>query len=477
MKMLDNFGIVKKATFVSLSRIVNLLGLLIITIILARYFSKSEFASYDQLWLIFNTITPIISFAFTSSIYFFGARDNAVEYITNIFLTLLTAGAILTLSLFLLKAEISSLFNNVLFAKNFPYFAPFLLFSIPSLILDAILVLKSEFKKLLLVSSITISFYFLTVIFCVLLKKDTSFIFAGLSTIAFGRLIYTAYMIKSFNEKKSRFKFSISTLSEITSYTIPLMLGHISASLSRQVDKYIIASNFNTELYATYTIAAKELPIVPVITSSFIAVVLPEISKLHKVGKNSEIAKLLNDVVKSTSILIIPTFVYLMLFSKEFILVLFSDKYIGSVPIFRVYLFFLLTRVLVFSPVLSSLGRQKVYMFVSLFDLILNVLLGLVFVKLFGLLGPAIAVVTSTYFEAILMLFFISRALNRISLSQILPFNFIFKIFIFSLVSALISFFIGKLFEDLILKFILSAISFAIIYFLTLRLWSLMFKI
>ncbi len=475
--MLDNSNILKKAGLVSLSRIVNIVGLLIITIILARYFSKSEFASYDQLWLIFNTITPIISFAFTSSIYFFGARDNAGEYITNIFLTLLIAGTILTLSLFLLKTEIASLFNNALFKKNFPYFAPFLLFSIPSLILDAILVLKSEFKKLFLLSSITIFFYLFTVILCVFMKKDTAFIFTGLSMVSFARFIYTIFMLKNFNETNSRFKFSISTLSDIIAYTVPLMFGHISASLSRQVDKYIIASNFNTELYATYTIGAKELPIVPVITSSFVSVILPEISKLHKDGKSSEIAKLLNDVIKSTSIFIIPTFTYLMFFSKEFVLLLFSDKYIDSVPIFRVYLFFLLTRILVFSPVLSSLGKQKVYMFVSFFDLALNFSLGLIFVKLFKLLGPAIAVVTSTYFEAILMLFFISRALNRVSLSQILPFKFIFKIFIFSLVSGLISFFVGILFRNLILKFALSAILFAGIYFLSLRLLGLRFKI
>ncbi len=470
-------GIVKKAGFVSLSRIVNLLGLLIITIILARYFSKEEFASYDQLWLIFNTITPIISFAFTSSIYFFGAYDNSTEYITSIFLTLLIAGLILTSLLFLLKSEIALLFNNALFEKDFPYFAPFFLFSIPSLILDAILVLKGKFRKLLLISSLTIFFYLLIVALCVILRKDASFIFTGLSIIAFARLIYTAYTIKNLPGANFNFKFSILKFNEVITYTFPLMLGHISASISRQIDKYIIASNFNTELYATYTIGAKELPIVPIITSSFVSVILPEISKLHRSGENSKIAKLIRNVVKSTSLLIIPIFAYLLFFSKEFVLILFSDKYIESVPVFRVYLFFLLTRVLVFSPVLSSLGRQKVYMFVSLLDLVLNFSLGLIFVKIFGLIGPAIAVVSSTYVEAILMLFFISKALNRVSLKDIFPFKFIFKISIFTFASAVLCYFVGSFLDNLILKFVLTAGLFAIVYFSILRLAGFKFKI
>lgn len=459
-----NLTIVKKAGFVSLSRLINLLGLLLITIILARYLSKPEFASYDQFWLIYNTFFPVLSFAFTSSVYFFGARENAGKYITAMLLFLTLAGFILTLSLFLLRFEIAKFLNNPQFHKEFLKFAPFFLFSLPSLMLDAILVLKNEFKRLFTITNFTVIAYVGVVALTISLEQGISFIFIGFSLISILRFIYTWYLIrKSFNEKlETMFPY----LKEILLYTAPLIVGHISALISRQVDKYIIANNFSSDLYATYAIGAKELPIIPLITSSFASVIFPEISKLHSAGRNSEIVHLVKDVVKSTSLIIIPIFSFLIFFSQEFILILFSKKYLDSTAIFRIYLFFLPVRILVYSSILSALGRQKIYMLVSFLDLVLNLVLGTTLVKVIGLLGPAIAVVVSTYVEAFIMLFFISKTLGKSNPFEILPAKFIILIFAFSLFSSFLCYLLGSLIENAILKFILMGGLFTSLYLL-----------
>ncbi len=465
-----NLTIMKKAGFISLSRAVNLLGLLITTIILARYFSKSEFASYDQPWLIFNTITPIISFAFTTSIYFFGARENSGEYIKSIFLILTVAGFTLTLFLFFLRFEISTLLNNSEFAPNFIYFAPFLLFSIPSLLLDAILILKDQFKRLFIVTLATISSYLLVIVLAIFLKQNIPFIFTGLSIISFARFIYSGYAIKRFFsfQTSGGIRNLISHIDEILMYSILLIIAYIAGSLSRQIDKYIVANNFPAELYAIYTIGAKELPIVPLITSSFTAVIFPEISRLYNSGKNSEIVKLANDAIKSTSIVIIPIFAYLLFFSKEFILILFSEKYVESVAIFRIYLFFLPIRILIYGPILSALGRQKIYMLVSFLDLTLNLTLGIILVKVIHIIGPAVAVVASTYIEAFLMLFFISRILGS-KLNQLLPIKFLLMLFLSTFASVFLCHLAGSLIPSLILRFLITGGIFTFVYLVILR--------
>ncbi len=465
----NDLAVVKKAGLVSLSRVINLLGLLITTIILARYLTKAEFASYDQMWLIFNTITPIISFAFTSSIYFFGAKERSSEYIKSVFLFLTVVGLFLGVSLFLFSHEISSLLNNPHFATNLLYFAPFLIFSIPSLTLDAILILKTEFKKLFLVTALTVLSYLTVVIFTVLLERDIFFIFSGLSIISFARFVYSGYEVKkSFGCDFKTCNFT-SHLKEILAYTTPLMLGHISASLSRQVDKYIIANNFPAELYAIYTVGAKELPLVPLVTSSFISVIFPEISKLYGLGENSKIANLINNVIRTTSLIIIPIFSYLLFFSKEFVLLLFSEKYVESVAIFRIYLFFLPVRVLLYSPILSALGRQKIYMLVSIFDLILNASLGVILVKIFGMPGSAIAVIVSTYFETFLMLFLIMKALSGVKFAEILPVKFVLLVLVSTLALSFLCYFVGIFIENLILRLFLTSGLFAGAYLFGLR--------
>lgn len=464
----ENLTIIKKAGFVSLSRIINWFGLLLITAILARYLSKSEFASYDQFWLVFNTFFPIVSFAFTSSVYFLGSKENAGEYITGIFWFLSVIGFVLTLFIFLLRFEIARFINNPKFYEDFPSFAFFLFFSFPSLILDAILILKGKFRKLFIITGLNVIAYIGVIIFAIALGEKISFIFSGLSVISIVRFIYTWCLInKFFGRGLKGFKLDemFLTFKDVLLFTIPLIVGHISALISRQVDKYIIANNFSGDFYATYTIGAKELPIVPLITSSFASVIFPEISKLYSAGKNSDVVQLIKDVVRLTSLFIFPSFSFLLFFSREFIVILFSEKYLESVGIFRIYLFFLPVRILVYSSILSALGKQKIYMLVSFFDLIFNLALGLILVKIFGLIGPAIAVVASTYIEAFIMLFFISKALGGIGLFEILPLKFMMLIFVFSLLVAFFCYSVSLIIQDVILRFVLSGILFSVVYF------------
>jgi O-antigen/teichoic acid export membrane protein len=454
-------SIVKKASLISLSRIINLTGLLIVTIILARHFSKSEFALYDQIWLILNTITPIISFAFSSAVYFFGVKEKSNNYITTIFSFLTLLGFALTILLYLLRFEIGKILNNALFPENFFYFALFFLFSVPTLILDSLFILRNEFKKLFLVTLITVMLYIIAVLFSTFFSKGILFIFACLSAIAILRFIYMiGFLRKNFN-----LNLTNSRLKEVLTYTSPLIFGHISAILSRQIDKFIIASNFAPEIYAIYGVGAKELPVVPLITSSFASVSFPEISKLYDAGKKTDVAKLISDVIKSTAVFVLPVFSYLLFFSNEFVVVLFSPKYAESAEIFRIYIFFLPVRILLYSPILSALGRQKIYMFISLIDLALNFILGLSLLKVIGLKGPAVAVVLSTYIETSLMLYFILRTLSGIKLWDIFPVKFLILVLAISLSIASFCYLIGKFIYDVNLRFLATGLLFSVVYF------------
>ncbi len=456
--MLDS--IIKKASLISLSRIINLIGLLIITIILARHFSKSEFALYDQIWLILNTITPIISFAFSSAVYFFGVKEKSNDYIATIFSFLTLLGFVITILLYLLRFEIGEILNNVLFPENFPYFALLFLLSVPTLILDSLLILRNEFKKLFFITFITVMLYIASVLLSIFLDKGLAFIFTSLSVIAILRFLYTIIFLK----KNFNFTPTNSHLKEILIYTFPLVFGHISAILSRQIDKFIIASNFTPEIYAIYGVGAKELPVVPLITSSFVSVSFPEISKLYDAGKKTDIAKLVNDVIKSTAIFVLPVFSYLLFFSNEFIVILFSEKYVESAEIFRIYIFFLPVRILLYSPILSALGKQKIYMFISLIDLALNFSLGLLLLKIIGLKGPAMAVVLSTYIETSLMLYFILKTLE-IKLWDIFPARFLISVLAISLSIAIFCYLIGSFISTVNLRFVLTGLLFSLIYF------------
>lgn len=113
------------------------------------------------------------------------------------------------------------------------------------------------------------------------------------------------------------------------------------ALLQQYFDRFLITGLFSPIAFATYTIGAKNIPFLPMFRTSLVNTLAPEISEeYHKTkqvsGKSLEAWR---KGIRLTALIIIPVFVFLEIFSYEFITGLYSIKYAEAVSIFRVYLF------------------------------------------------------------------------------------------------------------------------------------------
>ncbi len=92
-----------------------------------------------------------------------------------------------------------------------------------------------------------------------------------------------------------------------------------------------------------------------------------------------------------------PIFWILLFFHQEFITLLYSSAYLGGSTIFLIYLLKFPLRFTVFYTPLLISGNQRLLLINTLITVVCNIVLGLLFMTLFGYLGVAAASVLSCF--------------------------------------------------------------------------------
>jgi O-antigen/teichoic acid export membrane protein len=259
----------------------------------------------------------------------------------------------------------------------------------------------------------------------------------------------------------NRFAFDIGLFKEQLIYSFPLGLNGVVAILAKGLNKLFIAAFFSAAQYAIYANGAIEIPIVPIIMSSTVAVLVPELSR-HFADKNYRmILDLWHLAIRKVSVIILPIFVLFWVLAEEIIITLFSEKYIDSAIYFRIFLLMLPLRCFLETPLLMAGNRTRRIFYGALADVIFNFILGYYLVQNIGIKGPAITIVIATFLQICYYLWEAKRLLPGIPLKQFLPYGDMFIIFLISIVSGIGAYFARDIVSHTFATLIISSAAFA----------------
>ena len=173
-------------------------------------------------------------------------------------------------------------------------------------------------------------------------------------------------------------------------FSIPMGLATAVGTLNAEIDKLLIGYLLNTEQLAIYTNAAKELPVV-IVAASITAVLLPQLTRMIKVGNVRGAIELWNTATELAFIVVALLVAGIFTYAEDVLTFLYSEKYLPGVQVFRIYTLNLLLRCTYFGIILNACGQTKKIFYCSLGSLGLNIVLNPLFYWLFGMIGPAIA--------------------------------------------------------------------------------------
>lgn len=176
-------------------------------------------------------------------------------------------------------------------------------------------------------------------------------------------------------------------------FALPAGIAGILQLGSRNLGKLFVGSVLGPVALAYYAVASYLLPMVLVIRGSIADVVFPE---MVRISDNSiEALRIWQRSNVVFCVLLFPPFVILNFYADLFVTTLFTDEYRLAVPVFHVYMIWLLRRCFNMDVLLRTKGKSGFMLTGTGISVAINLALMVLLYKWIGLIGPAIAYIVA----------------------------------------------------------------------------------
>lgn len=198
----------------------------------------------------------------------------------------------------------------------------------------------------------------------------------------------------------------MALLKEWWSVAWPLMIYASIGGLVTAFDPWFVNYWYDGDegTFARFRYGARELPLLAAITNGMITVVLPRLTEAPAAG-----LELLKESSRRLFHWIFPGTLLLMATSEYWWELVFTNTFSESEPLFRAYLFVIISRLLFPVPVLTALGHTRMLMVFGGLELLLNVGLSLLLAPVYGLLGIIWATVLTYLLDKLLLMYYLFR--------------------------------------------------------------------
>jgi len=423
-----------KIAALSIGKAANISISILTMVIMTRLLDKNDVAAYRQTFLAYAVVAPFLQIGVSSALYYFlpvekiRIRGRVLDSLT--ILGWLVPYAILTVP--------GSQFETVLVARD-----------------KAVMASVLGMCRQVVVG--------ITTILPLILWKSVEAPLIG-NVVASTSMAIAAIVLMIRATPNDSSSPSLSSMKEMLILSVPLALSTMAAVLSMQADKVIVSIYTSPAEFAVYVLGAMELPIIGILTGSITAVLLVEMRKAINNNNQLEAHRLFKLGGEKSGFLILPVMTFLMVNADLFMVTLYTSEYLESADPFRLYLLLLPLRTVLFGSFFIALGKKWFMVWRDIGGLVLNIVLSIYFVKLYGAISAAYVTVGMVlFYHAIINIVYLSKLL-KIRYTELLPYRSYFNGIVISLCVVAIV----RAFSELILPPVSVPILFAIQFVL----WS-----
>jgi O-antigen/teichoic acid export membrane protein len=184
--------------------------------------------------------------------------------------------------------------------------------------------------------------------------------------------------------------------------TWPLIMYAISAGLARSFDSWLVSRQFDETQFAVFRYGAREFPLVVALAGGLSTIMIP------KLFTNEALPELRERSVRLMHICY-PVVFILMLCSPMLFAFFFGAAYKPGAYLFNIYLLITLTQLVFPQSILTARGDTRLLWYISLAELVVNVIASLILLSYFGLEGIAFGTLIAFAFEKVVLLFIVAR--------------------------------------------------------------------
>lgn len=389
------------------------------TRLLSEHLSVHDYGTYSQILLIVSLVTSVTVLGMMDGVnYYHGSVHDPHRretYIATIFTLQCMVSACAGGIVMLLSRPISKHFQNPDVGKLLIFAAALPLLQNLMGMLQVLLVSVGK-ARMLAVRNLAVSLLRLgAVILLVTVVKNVAVILLATLLLDVAQVAFFGLILRKNHCTIRLFRTDFRLARQIFRYCVPMGIFTAVNALTRDCDKYLISLMTDTETLAVYANASKALPF-DILMASFFTVLIPEITRGIAAEEYEKTTRLYRTFLEIAYISAgIPCGAALAA-APQLIQLLYSQKYLGGLTVFCIYIIVDLMRFTNLTLVLSASGKTKLLMILGIGALGLNMVLNVVLFQLIGIAGPALATLLTTIVLGICILTSGARVLrSRVS--------------------------------------------------------------
>ncbi len=401
-------------------RMLSFVATFFIPVVLVRIFTPGEFGTYKQVFLVYMTVYGIAQLGMAESLFYFLPRapHKGGRYVLNSLLMLLAAAAVFSGLLVKEKARISELLGNSGLAQYLPFLGLYLLFMTASTALEIVMISRRQYPRAALSYALSELLRAALFIVPVLLLRDLRGLFLGAVGFAMFRFGVTVFYVR--REFGDDFRPDARLLRQQLAYALPFEMAVVVEILQSNFHQYAVSHYFDAATFAIYSIGCLQIPLVEFLASPAGNVMMVRMSEEIRDGRSDSVITLWHETTRKLALVFFPLFGLLLATARDLIVLLFTENYAASVPIFMIWSATILLSALQTDSALRVYAETRFLFGLNAFRLLFIAGLIYVFLSVFGLLGAVLITLLASCIAKGLSLVRLKRLMNA-GTAQFLP--------------------------------------------------------
>ena len=392
----------------------------VIPVVLARMFTQDEFGTYKQLFLIYMTLYAITQCGMAESLFYFLPRSpqKGGQYAFNSLIVLLLSAATCSAILIWKSNAVSELLGNSKLEQHILPLGLYLFFMTASAVVEIVMTSQQEFRRAALTYAGSDLLRAILLIFPVLVFRNVRGVMLGAVVFAICRFSFTLLHLS--RKYKRMFRPDAGLLRQQLAYALPFQLAIVIEILQANFHQYAVSHSFDAATFAIYSIGCLQIPLVELLAAPAGNVMMVQMSRHIESGRDTEAVEMWRETTRKLCLILFPLFGLMLQSAQDVIVLLFTEKYVDSGPIFMIW-----SATIVLATVQTD-SAMRVYAqtrrLVVLNALRLGALIGLMhaFLSSFGLRGAVLITILSTVLYKALSLARLRRVMN-VAIGDLLP--------------------------------------------------------
>lgn len=383
----------------ALTKIISIIA----SAVLARMLTLHDYATYRQTMLAYAFVAPLLTLSLPVALYYFMPQNQGKErqiLFENVLL--LTMMGIVFTVFFICGGEklLAMRFSNPDLESTLRILAPYSIAIFPAQAISACLIVRNRITLLTFYNVLSRFVLLVSIIgACIFFKTPDSLV---MTEVVVGFLILIPSLLIMFSSCSGKVGMpDRQRIIAMIKYSVPVGLSTMLGTITLQLDKMIVSSMCSPDEFAIYVNGAVEIPLIGIITGSMATVILHDMTKMCQQSQTEKALMLFHTAAIRSASILFPVACFLMATADQFIIILFSEKYLESVVPFRLYLFVLPLRIVFYSAAIMAMGKTNQILFRSILELVINAVLSIILVKYIGYMGAVIATILTIYFWSV----------------------------------------------------------------------------